>query len=90
MLCLFRKLRKIAENYGKLRKITEPQEREVGNIIYMEGRVRGATGKEKEERFLIDRGATYTLLPKEGNRAETEEETYIRPCGWQRDKAKGL
>ncbi len=56
----------------------------------MEGRVRGATGKEKEERFLIDRGATYTLLPKEGNRAETEEETYIRPCGWQRDKAKGL
>jgi len=34
-------------------------------IIYVEGRVRGATEKEKEARFLIDSGATYTLLPKE-------------------------
>ena len=34
-------------------------------ITYVEGRVRGATGKEKEVRFLIDSGATYTLLPKE-------------------------
>ncbi len=50
---------------SELRKITEPQEREVGSITYMEGRVRGATGKEKEVRFLIDSGATYTFLPKE-------------------------
>jgi len=34
-------------------------------ITYVEGRVRGATGKEKEECFLIDSGVTYTLLPKE-------------------------
>jgi len=34
-------------------------------IIYVEGRVRGATEKEKEARFLIDSGVTYTLLPKE-------------------------
>ena len=55
----------IAENCGKLRKITEPQEGEVRSIIYMEGGVRGVTGKEKEVRILIDSGATYTLLLKE-------------------------
>ncbi|MCW7079080.1 MAG: retroviral-like aspartic protease family protein [Canidatus Methanoxibalbensis ujae] len=77
----------IVENFGKL--LNHRREGKMG-ITYMEGRVRGATGKEKEVRFLIDSGATYTLLPKEGNRAETEEGTYIRPCGWQRGKAKGL
>jgi len=35
------------------------------DIIYVEGRVRDATGKEKEVRFHIDSRATYTLLPKE-------------------------
>ena len=34
-------------------------------ITYVEGKVRGAKGKEKEVRFFIDSGVTYTLLPKE-------------------------
>ena len=33
-------------------------------ITYIEGRVRGPRGKEANVRFLIDSGATYTLLPK--------------------------
>ncbi|MEM3046872.1 MAG: aspartyl protease family protein [Candidatus Bathyarchaeia archaeon] len=33
-------------------------------ITYVEGRVRGPTGKEVEARFLVDSGATYTLLPE--------------------------
>lgn len=33
-------------------------------ITYIEGRVRGPSGKEEEVRFLIDSGATYTLLPE--------------------------
>lgn len=34
-------------------------------ISYVEGKVRGPTGKEEEVRFLIDSGATYSLLPYE-------------------------
>ena len=33
-------------------------------IIYIHGKVQGPTGKEAEVRFLIDSGATYSLLPK--------------------------
>lgn len=33
-------------------------------ITYTEGVVRGPTGKESTVRFLIDSGATYSLLPK--------------------------
>ena len=33
-------------------------------ITHIEGRVRGPTGKEEQLRFLIDSGATYTLLPE--------------------------
>ncbi len=33
-------------------------------ILYVEGRVKGPTGKEENVRFLIDSGATYSLLPK--------------------------
>lgn len=33
-------------------------------ITYVEGMVRGPTGKETEVRFLIDSGATYSLLPE--------------------------
>jgi clan AA aspartic protease len=33
-------------------------------ITYIEGKVRGPTGKEEKVRFLIDSGATYTLLPE--------------------------
>lgn len=33
-------------------------------ITYIEGVVRGPTGKEETVRFLIDSGATYSLLPK--------------------------
>lgn len=33
-------------------------------ITYTEGIVRGPTGKEASVRFLIDSGATYSLLPK--------------------------
>lgn len=32
-------------------------------ITYIEGTVRGPTDKEEAVSFLIDRGATYTLLP---------------------------
>ena len=34
-------------------------------IVYIEGGVRGPTGKEAVVRFLVDSGATYTLLPFE-------------------------
>ncbi len=33
-------------------------------IIYIEGKVRGSTGTESDVRFLVDSGATYTLLPE--------------------------
>jgi clan AA aspartic protease len=33
-------------------------------ITYVEGRVKGPKGKEVDVRFLIDSGATYTVLPK--------------------------
>lgn len=33
-------------------------------ITYIEGKVRGPTGKEEQVRFLVDSGATYTLLPE--------------------------
>ena len=33
-------------------------------ISYVEGTVRGPTGKEERVRFLIDSGATYSLLPE--------------------------
>jgi len=33
-------------------------------ITYIEGKVRGPTGKEREVNFLIDSGATYSLLPQ--------------------------
>ena len=33
-------------------------------IIYVEGRVRGPTGEEAQVHFLVDSGATYTLLPE--------------------------
>jgi hypothetical protein len=33
------------------------------DITYIDGLARGPAGKEKEVRFLIDSGTTYTLLP---------------------------
>jgi len=33
-------------------------------VTYLEGQVRGPTGKQESVRFLIDSGATYSLLPK--------------------------
>lgn len=33
-------------------------------VVYVEGKVRGPTGKEQEVRFLVDSGATYSLLPE--------------------------
>jgi len=33
-------------------------------ITYVDGTVRGATGEERSVRFLVDSGATYSLLPK--------------------------
>jgi clan AA aspartic protease len=33
-------------------------------ITYVEGTVRGPTGKENTVRFLVDSGATYSLVPK--------------------------
>ncbi len=33
-------------------------------IVYVEGTVRGPTGKEQAVRFLVDSGATYSLLPE--------------------------
>src|SRR5437016_12799230 len=40
----------------------DPILRSVG-ISYVQGSVRGPTGKEASVRFLIDSGATYSLLP---------------------------
>jgi len=34
-------------------------------VIYLEGVVAGPTGKQATVRFLVDSGATYTLLPQE-------------------------
>jgi clan AA aspartic protease len=33
-------------------------------ITYIEGKVEGPTGKKSDIRFLVDSGATYSLLPK--------------------------
>ena len=33
-------------------------------ITYVEGRVKGPSGKLENVRFLVDSGATYSLLPK--------------------------
>ena len=33
-------------------------------ITYIEGQVRGPTGKEESVRFLVDSGATYSLIPQ--------------------------
>ena len=33
-------------------------------ITYVDGRVRGPNGKQEAVRFLVDSGATYSLLPK--------------------------
>ena len=38
-------------------------------ITYIDGTVRGHEGREAEVRFLIDSGATYSLLPETGWRA---------------------
>ena len=35
-------------------------------VTYIEGVVTGLTGKQATVRFLVDSGATYTLLPHEG------------------------
>ena len=33
-------------------------------ITYVEGQVKGASGKQENVKFLVDSGATYSLLPK--------------------------
>jgi len=33
-------------------------------ITYVEGRVKGPSGRQENVKFLIDSGATYSLLPK--------------------------
>lgn len=33
-------------------------------ITYVEGQVKGPRGKQVDVKFLVDSGATYTLLPK--------------------------
>jgi len=33
-------------------------------VAYVEGQVRGASGKQETVRFLVDSGATYSVLPK--------------------------
>jgi clan AA aspartic protease len=34
-------------------------------ITYIQGQVKGPKGKQEEVKFLIDSGATYSVLPKE-------------------------
>ena len=34
-------------------------------VTYIEGRVKGLSGKQEDVRFLVDSGATYSLLPKD-------------------------
>lgn len=33
-------------------------------VIYVEGQVKGLSGKQENVKFLVDSGATYSLLPK--------------------------
>ena len=33
-------------------------------VIYIEGQVKGPIGKQENVKFLVDSGATYSLLPK--------------------------
>ncbi len=37
-------------------------------VTYLEGLLTGATGKQATVRFLVDSGATYTLVPAEASR----------------------
>ena len=54
-------------------------------ITYIEGVVRGPTGKEEPVRLLVDSGATYSLLPKpvwettELDPQQSQDERYCRP-----------
>ena len=34
-------------------------------VTYVEGRVQGLSGKQENVKFLVDSGATYSLLPKD-------------------------
>jgi len=34
-------------------------------VTYVEGQVKGPSGKQENVKFLVDSGATYSLLPKE-------------------------
>ncbi len=34
-------------------------------ITYVQGQVKGPTGKQSKVKFLVDSGATYTVLPKD-------------------------
>ncbi len=34
-------------------------------VLYVRGQVKGPTGKQAEVKFLVDSGATYSVLPKE-------------------------
>jgi len=38
-------------------------------ITYIEGQVKGPKGKQAEVKFLVDSGATYSVLPQEVWRA---------------------
>jgi len=33
-------------------------------VVYVEGQVKGLSGKQENVKFLVDSGATYSLLPK--------------------------
>lgn len=33
-------------------------------VVYVEGQVQGSSGKQENVKFLVDSGATYSLLPK--------------------------
>jgi len=46
-----------------IRKLSKNEDNIMG-ITYVEGLVKGASGRDETVKFLVDSGATYSLLPK--------------------------
>ncbi len=47
-------------------------------VTYVEGIVTGPTGKQATLRFLVDSGATYTLVPHEVSKARSCAQAHRR------------
>ena len=50
-------------------------------ITYVEGRVKGPSGKQENVKFLVDSGATYSLLPAQQSKDRFRKPLLFSPRG---------